>query len=202
MRNLFRPRNLVVLLIAIVGYGLWKYETFKGYYEFKQLCAKDSGLRVYEKVEKNVGWEAEDLNKATSYQRLLNHVAFVRSPNDKGELVDVSYKGGEAWGLDSSYNMPPADLSKYTRYGIKSTTHPEPGSRQLWKSVDEVTDLKTGKTAFRWVEYSYKWRHPDRPLGSLLGPSGKVQCPAEDEQKAIDGHSQIFEELNTNIFKE
>lgn len=193
----------LVLLVSI-GYGSWKYEIFKGYYEFKQVCAKDSGLQIFEKIEKNVGWEADSLSKARAYQRQLDYVAFVRAPNDvrksidfsleMGELVDVTFKGGAAWGVDSSYNMPRADVSITTRYRITSFVEPENGSRQLNKTVHQILDIKTGKVVVQWIQYSYKWGNPDQPFLSLLGPDGIARCPNSDA-------TTNFAELNSNIFK-
>jgi hypothetical protein len=195
--------SIFLVLLVGIGYGSWKYEIFTGYYEFKQACTKDSGLQIFEKIEKNVGWEADSLSKARAYQRQLDYVAFVRAPNDvrksidfnlgMGELVDVTFKGGAAWGVDSSYNMPRADLSIATRYRITSFVEPENSSQQLNKTTHQILDIKTGKVEVQWIQYSYKWRIPDQPFLSLLGPDGIARCPNSDA-------TTNFAELNSNIF--
>ncbi|TCS32442.1 hypothetical protein EDC30_1236 [Paucimonas lemoignei] len=188
-------RRYVAIFLGVVAvYGLCTYDAYKTYYDYRQLCVRDGGLQLFQKVERNVGWSAEDLNVAKGYQRLLKDLAFVRAPNANGEMVDVTYKGVGVWGADASYNMPGADFSKPVRYHINVTTQQEKESSRIHKGIVTVTDLKTGKVAYQWNQYSFYWRHTDQPIRSLLVPSGVIRCPRSDTLPN-------FNEINARTYK-
>lgn len=71
---------------------LYHLDTIRGNATFHRPCKNEAGPRYYEPVEKNVGWLVQEpASGLSTYQSpfSLDHVAFVRWRNLKGEQFDV-----------------------------------------------------------------------------------------------------------------
>lgn len=93
---------LIIISIIFLSIFAFFFSNIKGYYRFKQYCEAEGGLRVYEPLEKNVGWLADDFENARLVA-LLDRGDFVRYTDKNGrEIYDMRYLGGNPVS-DSSY---------------------------------------------------------------------------------------------------
>src|SRR5690606_5791895 len=103
------PKWVWVSLLIPLLIGLYFAENIKGQFRFMQYCWKEGGLKVYEPLERGVGWEADSYYRAKSVAS-MDGVGFVRFYDNKKELyMDVIYVGGNV-GLDSSYRAAAANF--------------------------------------------------------------------------------------------
>ncbi len=103
------PKVVWASLMVVLLIGIYFAENIKGQIRFMQYCWKEGGLKVYEPLERNVGWWAEDLESAKAVAS-RHPVAFVRYRDDEGdgEEYDVRYIGG-SFRDESSYQISPAN---------------------------------------------------------------------------------------------
>jgi len=102
--------SIIPLLI-----GLFFFSNFKGYYRFKNYCANEGGLRVYEQLNRDAGWWAESRYDAQVVAQ-LKYVEFVRYIDKKdGNAYDLRYVGGNPQ-RDSSFESIPSDVKKQIKY--------------------------------------------------------------------------------------
>ncbi|SEQ57584.1 hypothetical protein SAMN03080615_01952 [Amphritea atlantica] len=64
------------------------------FYKFSDLCRKDGGLTIYEKLDSGVGWLADDYFSSLS-DVYLKDVGFSRFKDIDGNFYDVIYVGGD-----------------------------------------------------------------------------------------------------------
>lgn len=195
MKKLLNLRGLIIFILLIVTYAFWQKDTYIRYFEFRRLCDAGNGLEIYEKVEKNQVWQAGTLSEAQGYAQGLKSVMFVRAPDPQGRLVDVRYIGG-TWGDRNSYSLTPSDLSEKPKYRIRTSFIGSISEdHRIWKTIVEVTNLSAHSVAYRWTQYTFKWRHQDRFLKSLFAPSGFIECPASTGEART-------KEFNQKTFKD
>lgn len=105
------------ILLAIFLLVVWFFfDNIKGYYTFKEYCEKEGGLKVYEPLEKSVGWWADDKNAARQTAG-LEYVGFVRY-KDNDQAVDLTVVGSKDK-LTLDFLEQPADMSKSVFYQLK-----------------------------------------------------------------------------------
>src|SRR5437868_10592772 len=76
---------LIFISIIFLSIFAFFFSNIKGYYRFKQYCEAEGGLRVYEPLERNVGWAAKDKEHA-AFTSVLDSVGFVRYIENDKEL--------------------------------------------------------------------------------------------------------------------
>ena len=111
-----RPNKVSIALISIPIMLLLSFASnIYGYFRFQSYCSTDGGLRIYEKLEKNMGWWAKDKYDAKIVSQLKN-VDFVRYTEKKdGNAYDLRFMGGNP-NEEVSYQIAPADFSKELTY--------------------------------------------------------------------------------------
>jgi hypothetical protein len=180
-------KPLITITSVIALWFVWKADVFWNYYEFKQLCAAEGGLKVYEKLEKGKGWDLEQASEqvARSYLSRMPNIAFIRVPkaNDSpppliapGTLVDVRYLGAPALPT-TSYSFEAADAALPVSYRIYSDAIDEQDSR-ITRFWFEVRAKNTEKPMLRYTQLRFPWR--TIPVWHWFGPAGTTGCPLSE----------------------
>ena len=106
---------MAILVLLLVYFS----ENIYGYYRFKQYCWNEGGLRVYEKLEKNEIWLADDKFSAKSIA-IIPYVGISKFLNEKNnQLYDVFFLGGKI-NKRSSYSIKPSGNDQPVKYFFKS----------------------------------------------------------------------------------
>ncbi|WP_129213137.1 hypothetical protein [Crenobacter cavernae] len=183
--KLFRFLSIVALCMGFVV--LFFADNIWGYYCFKAICKKEGGLRVYEKLEREVGWLAKDYGYARS-AAVLKGVGFVRYKDSNDDhLYDIRYRGGHP-GDDSSFDRQRADLLRPVVYGWKAVNERILGELRLSRTGYEIINLRTNQLAVRIYQFSYSKFNRKRTI--LAAPSGEA-CSSYEIQ-APENEVQLF----------
>lgn len=176
MRPFFK--FIVVVSIIPLLIGLYFFDNIKGYWRFKQYCAKEGGLRVYQPLEKNVGWLAGDQEQAKAAS-LLAYVNYARYIDEyDGNAYDLRYLGGDSQ-LDTSYEIKPENRSNTPVYSWKSVGEEVKGELRMRRFGYEV--IKIEKSELSALYYSFSYSKFNRSKTILDIPS-KVYCFTEYEK--------------------
>lgn len=179
--------KLIILTIALALFGWWLADIPIGYYQFKQKCTKEGGLRVYAKVEPNTGWFGAHEVDAKAIVQSYPTVPFARFRSDDGIWKDVKYKGG--YGSFSKYEVSPADETKKPRYRRIDTLESVEAAIRLRKEIMTVSDESSNQVVFQTTRFIFTWTNPEN---TLLGMSGTAECPAyNDEALSIKSFLKI-----------
>ncbi len=128
-KGFLMERFLIIISVIFLSIFAFFFSNVKGYYRFKQYCEAQGGLRIYEPLERDVGWLAED-NYDAKYLAKLDGVGFVRYKDDNGDDQDIKYlRDGHN---DASYTVNASDSSYPTNYIW----------RRRWEFVDEGKRIK------------------------------------------------------------
>ena len=158
-------------LAVVAAFGLYFSDNIRGYYRFKEACAKEGGLRLFEPIPMDVGWSADSANDARAAAQ-LKHVAFVRFVDKQdGKAYEVRYLKGNP-GDDSSYETTSANLAVPVAYAWHWVSENVPGELRMTRSGVRVVNLATGRIALQWEQIGYSTFDPNRTL--LAAPSGNA----------------------------
>ncbi len=165
MKKLLIITGMVFLSIFAFFFG-----NIKGYYRFKQYCEVEGGLRVYEPLEKNVGWLAQD-EYAAKQAAFFSGVGFVRyTDKANGKTYDVKYIGGKPQ-RDESYIKEDSNEAQVVRYVWKFIDLPISNELRLSRSGYEVFDSNKNQLAVSFYMIGYSILDP---IYTILGsPSGQ-----------------------------
>lgn len=185
-----------VLTIKRVVFGLlslsflwWISDIPIGYYQFKQMCEKEGGLRSFSKVEPGEGWWAKYQSDARDIVSQYPTVPFVRYRAEDGSWKDVRYKGGNPrW--SESYTITLAETSKQPRYRLNDKSESVINAIRLNKSVYTLSDELSNQAVFQTTQFTFTWT---TPKNTLLGRSDTVVCP---EYSAVTSSTQLFLKSN------
>lgn len=171
--------GMVVLVIVI-----FFFDNIRGYYRFKELCEAEGGLRVYHKLQKDVGWTvtptdpifAEESARAIAS---FDHVQFARYTDKKdGITYDLRYFGQRDNWRDkqnkSLYDRKLADLSKPVIYEWRDINEHILGESRTSRSGNEVWGITSKQLMLRWYEIRHSTFNQDK---TLLGAPSNEQCP-------------------------
>ena len=173
-------KSLLKFLAWPVGIALlltlYFADNIKGYYRFKELCVAQAGLKVYQPLERNVGWLVDGGRLYdTQYIDSFEAVAFVRYRNaEDGKWYDV-YRAPKINDGRDGYAQQPADLSKPVVYKSRVINiYDLPNEVRMGSQIMEFIDLRTNKLAASYTELGYSKFNREKTL--LAAPSGEV-CP-------------------------
>jgi hypothetical protein len=160
--------------LCLAAVVLYFATNIRGYYRFKELCAQEGGLRVYQHLTPNVGWQAK---KHWGHMGVahMERVAFARY-SDNGTLLDMRYRAGPT-GVESSYEIKPADEPLPVVYELRSVNESLPGELRTSRSGYEVREIATGKLLVRWYQIGFSMFDQDKTL--LAAPSGQACSPVD-----------------------
>lgn len=179
MKSVFK---ILVWPIGIaLAIALFFADNIRGYYRFKEICARDAGLHVYQPLERNVGWTVSGGRMDdTGFMVQFNEVAFVRYHDEKdGNWYDV-YRVPKLKVGDGGYARQPVDVSKSPVYKYEvQLIHDLPGEIRMGATHSDITDLRTGTLAARYSEFGYSKFELRNTI--LAAPSGEG-CPESFSQ--------------------
>ena len=150
-----RPTKTIIALISIPIFILLFFApNIYGYFRFKSYCSSEGGLRVYEQLEKNVGWLAKDEYDARAVSQLKD-IGFVRyiDKND-GNEYDLRYTGNNPQ-RDSSFEKKLADSSKSVEYIWNNIGDFLKDELRLKKSGYEILDIKDKRVLAGYYSFYY-----------------------------------------------
>jgi hypothetical protein len=192
--KIMRPKISFIgyLSIAPLLIGLIFFSNIKGYFRFISICAQEGGLRVYEPLEKNVGWWAKDKYQARA-AALLAGVGFVRY-TDKADNItyDIRFLGGNPQ-KDSSFIKSPADTSKLLTYQWRYINGRLENELRLGRQGYEILDISDDRVLVRFYIFGYSILDRDH---TPLETRASVGCFDEKSFK-FDEPDRWRKELNT-----
>jgi hypothetical protein len=144
----------LVIAIILVLIGLYFFDNIKGYYRFMDYCAKEGGVRVYEKLEKNVGWMASDYSDALFVSQIWP-VDFVRYKDnvDEKKMYDLYFNDGNK-NLNSSYTKKKSSSSKAIIYSWVSKRYQVDDADRL-KGFEYLALNKSKNIMVNYSNFSY-----------------------------------------------
>lgn len=146
---------LVVVLGTPVLLLMFFASNIYGYFRFKSYCANEGGLRVYEKLERNVGWMADDYDSAHMAAQ-LEYVEFVRYFDKKdGNTYDLRYLGGDPQD-DTSFEKKIADESKNIKYVWEDISESVVEEIRLQKYGERILNFKNKKILASYYVFGYE----------------------------------------------
>lgn len=158
--------------IALV-IGLYFSDNIRGYYRFKEICAKDAGLRVYEPLQKNEGWQTSAPNADSHAGYLLSYypgISYVRYLDDGGVLRDLKRTDEKKARWDSGFRPQPIDESSQPQYAYDEEFKEVAGEVRMNKRTSKVTNIQSGKIVVTYQDFTYRLFNPD------WGSSGGSAC--------------------------
>ena len=105
------------------GFACVFFNNIKGYFKFVDLCKNEGGLIVFEKLEKDVGWRADNYFDGM-FVAPIDGVGFVRFPyiKDDNNEYDLYYIGGDRLS-QSSYKKEKSFFSGEPMYEVVSNAN-------------------------------------------------------------------------------
>jgi hypothetical protein len=159
----------LAIMLSIASYFS---SNIHGYFRFQHYCSSEGGLRVFEPLEKNVGWWAKDYNDAHVAAQ-LKYVAFARYKDEKdGVTYDLRYLGGDPQ-YDKAFEKIPADESKPLIYKWRYVAEDVPNELRLGRSGYEVLDFKNERILARFHMFGYSAFDPSN---TILGAPSGIGC--------------------------
>lgn len=152
-----KPLIKLIVIVSTIPLliGMYFFDNIKGYLRFKQYCANEGGLHIYEPLEKNVGWWAKDKYDAR-VAALLKYVDFVRYFDEKdGVSYDLRYLGGSPQ-RDSSFEKVLSDESKRVLYKWQYINEVVPNELRLRKYGKKISNMNTNKNIVSYINFGYE----------------------------------------------
>jgi hypothetical protein len=177
------PSKFILTLIGIPLVILLYFSTnIYGYFRFQHYCSSEGGLRVFEPLEKNVGWWAKDKYEA-QVAALLSGVGFVRYTDQKdGNTYDLRYLGGNPT-RDGSFERLPADESKTLFYKWESINEKIPNERYLMRYGAQILNIESNKILVYYYKFGYETLDPRHAFLSMPSEEYCFNEPSSREGK-------------------
>lgn len=169
--------------------GLYFADNIRGYYRFKELCANEAGLKVYQPLERNVGWLA-DKNEAGYLLYFYSSILFVRYANGEQSLQDLIRTTEKRDSSDDGFRSQPVDTIKQPLYGFQKRIEVVTNESRITRYKTTVTNLQSGQPAVVYQDFVYRIFSPDWGAGqgtacSSLRRSDSGQRPNRVQETAI-----------------
>jgi len=148
----------IVLFVGlfIAAFLLYHRDILVGRWKLHVLCELDAGSRIYEPLERNVGWIMpgfyEERDKSPNFLPSKFRPAFIRFIKDNGDEFDML-----KFDHRDNYEIIPADKSKPVRYIYNSTGEYPGGDKRFWKNNDIIIDVNKRIIVASYTTYSFKW---------------------------------------------
>lgn len=206
-------KEIIYISIVPILIGLYFFDNIRGYYRFKELCAKHNELIIYEKLEPNVGWQTDlnTYNNPDSVNEMLYfmpQIKFYRF-NDFTErkVYDAKFIGTSRlpWEKFDQYSRSKEEIAevkdsaKYEINAINLNDEPVyqlenfseriPEETRMSKSGYRIRDLRTNKIVVSLEQIGYSTF--DRNHTLLDAPSGNT-CRVAPSILGTNIHNQIF----------
>ena len=182
---------LIIILCIVLAILLFFSDNIYGYYRFKQFCKNEGGLKVYGKLEKDVGWMTEKYHDALFIGR-LEEVKFVRFLDGKDGRIkyDLYYVDGDRK-RRKSYEKKMADTSVNPYFSWIEKRNLVHDELRLYRISYEVVDYKTNALLVGFYDFSYSILEQKN---TLFGSSSFKRCEKkgfsliEEYKKLINGN--------------
>ncbi|WP_421863320.1 hypothetical protein [Motiliproteus sp.] len=109
----------IMLFVIILALSYIYFGAIYRYYLSYSLCSEKYGISIYEKVENNKGWLADDYFLALN-AAFMSGVGYVRYKKES-DFWDIKYKSGDKF-KQSSYYTSLADINSMPVYKYKAET--------------------------------------------------------------------------------
>ena len=200
-------KKILIAGAIVISYTIWKADVFWNYYQFKQLCAAEGGLKIFEPLGKGMGWQ-EKPNSTTDvamwYASHMPNIGFFRVNRTQydplpelglGEPIDVRYVGGPTL-PSTSYEFKPSDLTRPVVYEIHTKVNDKtPENSRTNLVLFQVREAESQKVMLVYSQFQFNWR--TIPYWHWFGPSGTTGCPLADDEGLRD-----IALINKTAFKE
>jgi len=183
LRILIWPVGLALLL------GLYFADNIKGYYRFKELCSKEAGLKVYQPLERDVGWFS-DKNESGYLLYSYPSIAFVRYADKAQSFQDLIRTTEKKDSSDDGFRPQPADVSKQPMYVFRKTIEEVSNGSRMTHFKTAVTNLESGQPVVTYHDFTYRIFSPDWGVAqgtscSSLDHRDSDQRPSHAQEIAI-----------------
>jgi hypothetical protein len=178
-----KPLTKVFIWTSVIAalLGLYFASNIKGYYRFKEICRKDSGLTLIQKIQAGQGWLVS--NEYDRAPFTYSQVAFLRYQSDKdGKTYDI-HRADRKRVEDPQYVIKPADLTKQVKYKYQFSSGKIAKENGVWFDLKEIIDLDTNRLQLQYITYTYKLFDPDETIFGFTIP---YSCPEGAEVRTID----------------
>jgi hypothetical protein len=170
--NLFTKSVLGISLVGALIGGYFA-SNIKGYYRFKEICQKEGGLRVYQPLEKGVGWRVriecsscKEGYRDQSIYPTFDGVAFLRFRDESsGALMDKILIPPTQLRGQYTEKRTLADLSKPVIYEYIEIRKNVANETRLTSSEFQVIDQRSGKIVVTNKDFSYSFTNYDWGVG-------------------------------------
>lgn len=161
-RRTYLARSFLALLILVL---LYNRDSATGQRKFEALCKEEGGYRVYERLEKNVGWIVDEpiAGQITDlYHRPFSFgpVAFVRTADKSGNWFDAMRDPDRP----GKFILAPADQTRPVRYRFKFVRQVFPDDERFQRNQELITDLANGKPAASLTFFYFEWTKPENVI--------------------------------------
>ena len=176
-------------LAAALVIGLYFAVNIKGYYRFKELCAKEAGLKVSQPLERGVGWLAHK-NEAGYLLYFYKDIAFVRYVDEAQNQQDLIRTNEKNRPSDNGFRQRPVDITKQPAYEFDKAIGTVSGEDRLTKYQTTVTNLQNGKVSVAYQDFTYQLFSPDWGVAqgsacSSLGRRDSSERPTRAQETSI-----------------
>lgn len=178
-------KRIIKILVWPVGIalviGVYFSDNIRGYYRFKEICAKDAGLRVYEPLQKGEGWLASGEIDAGYLLHYYDEISFVRHLDDKKSLQDLVRTTVKKDFSDDGFLSQPVDSSRQPRYVYYEEFNKLDDEVRMNSRISRVTNIQSGKPAVTYQDFTYRLFNPD------WGSSGGSACSSFNRDASDKG---------------
>lgn len=176
MKPLIKAGVWIAAFVTLVG--LYFASNIYGYYRFKSICAKEGGLKVYQPLQKSVGWLIEK-NSGGGDPLSMYSASYTRFKKDDGSFYDMTMKMPikEPYfekDFDKYFEVNVSDISKQPAYELRQIYGAVPDGIRLSRHTIEVIEIATGKTLVAYQQFGYE---SFERKNTLLDAPSSSTCP-------------------------
>jgi len=170
MRIFTHKKIILFIFILFSSILFYCWDIITGYWKLNTLCTLDAGSRVYEPIERNVGWMLAGIYKEEeeypSFLPLDANPAFIRYiRDDKKEFDIIKFISHD------ENKIIPSDKSRVIRYIYSGSGEHLKGDKRFWKINTIIIDADKGIIVASHTNYSFVWTL-SRWLFNYQSPSG------------------------------
>lgn len=168
---LARNSKVFVWPIGIaLAVGLVFTDNIRGYYRFKDICKNDSGLRIYDPLQKNQGWLAMGKADAAYLLHYYGEISYVRYFDSKESLQDLVRTDNKRDSSDDGFRAKPIESDRQPRYEYRDEFNRVPEEARMNRYTSTVKIIENGKLAVTYQDFTYRLFNPD------WGGTGGTAC--------------------------
>lgn len=169
MNSLIKFTIWVTAFVVLIG--LYFASNIYGYYRFKSICAKEGGLKVYQPLQKGVGWLQGGGGGAALTMYGASFTRFKKNSEFHDTILKTPLKKVY---FEMDFHSTPADLSNEITYELRNINSAVSDEVRLTKFSTQVVDIKTHKVL---VAYNYFQYETFVRANTLLDAPSASSCP-------------------------